>query len=732
MRATFGKLQNETIELSDGLNLIYAPNEAGKSTWCAFLSAMLYGFPSRERGPFADKNRYAPWNGQGMQGSLSCRYKGRDIVITRETARANSPMGRFSAVYAGTAEPVPDLSAAGCGETLLGVPREVFERSAFIRQSGMTIGQDTELERRITALITSGEEDTSYTTAYERLKKQLNRRRYNKTGLIPETEAALREKEEALLQLQALQEELKAQRSRLEVIARKEAEQKELLSLCRRWEEVERQKAVLQLQGEADNAQKQVEQLRSRLEQERIPTMEEIAKLRAAIVNLGTTRKSVEKAREERDDAQRVLYKAEMAAGDSPFASQTPEAAQKAAASIPVVRPKAYWLPIVLFGIAAGATFLLSRGTYPLWSLALMSCAGFAAGFLAMLRRYRSDQKKRSAYLEAYGAPSPEALQELAQTYSQLYAAREKAREEVSAKSAAAEALYASLTTNEQAVLIEVRRFRPQVFDLPAADAALRECVSRRRALSEAEAAAREAQLRCQLSQAEEPSAAPESLPPRPAQSPEEISRQLELLSQEAAAARSQADQIQGRLDALGDGDTLRACVESLRQDLKRLQQEYDAIAAAMEALSAANTTVQSRFSPELGRRAARIFAALTGGRYQELSLDRTFHALARAEGDTLPRDVKLLSQGTADQLYLSVRLAICDLLLPEEAPLILDDALITFDDSRMAAALDYLSGCGRQILLFTCQHREADYLRAKGAGRIQSLALEPASLSLS
>ena len=65
MTATFGRLQNETLELGDGLNLIQAPNEAGKSTWSAFLRAMLYGIPTKERdrqGFIAEKNRYQPWN----------------------------------------------------------------------------------------------------------------------------------------------------------------------------------------------------------------------------------------------------------------------------------------------------------------------------------------------------------------------------------------------------------------------------------------------------------------------------------------------------------------------------------------------------------------------------------------------------------------------------------------------------------------------------------------------
>ena len=43
MTATFGKLENQTLALMPRLNIISAPNEWGKSTWCAFLAIMLYG-----------------------------------------------------------------------------------------------------------------------------------------------------------------------------------------------------------------------------------------------------------------------------------------------------------------------------------------------------------------------------------------------------------------------------------------------------------------------------------------------------------------------------------------------------------------------------------------------------------------------------------------------------------------------------------------------------------------
>lgn len=76
------------------------------------------------------------------------------------------------------------------------------------------------------------------------------------------------------------------------------------------------------------------------------------------------------------------------------------------------------------------------------------------------------------------------------------------------------------------------------------------------------------------------------------------------------------------------------------------------------------------------------------------------------------------LSRGTADQLYLALRLALCDMLLGGEdpCPIVLDDALINFDDARMGYALDYLAEIAqhRQILLFSCHSREKRYIQTK------------------
>ena len=221
MTATFGKLQGRSLELGDGLNIIEAPNETGKSTWCAFLLSILYGVNSRERdraGFIADKNRFAPWSGAAMSGRMDCGTELGELTLTRATRRQTSPMGEFSAVYAGTNEPVPGLTGAACGETLLGISREVFERSAFIRQNNLPISQDAELERRIAALISSGEEGTSYTEAADALKKQLNRRRHNRTGQLPALETELAELDRQLSESNSLARQLVQARSEVEAL----------------------------------------------------------------------------------------------------------------------------------------------------------------------------------------------------------------------------------------------------------------------------------------------------------------------------------------------------------------------------------------------------------------------------------------------------------------------------------------------------------------------------------
>lgn len=724
---TFGKLQNQSLELRDGLNIVQAPNEAGKSTWCALIAAMFFGVNSRERdkaGSIADKNRFSPWAGVSMSGRLDCRAGGCELTLTRTTRRQTSPMGEFQAVYAGTGDPVPGLTGKTCGETLLGVSREVFERSAFIRQAGLPISQDAGLERRIAALITSGEEGTSYSEASDTLKKQLNRRRHNKTGRLPALETELRETEARLAELETLESQLLSARSRTEDLEAGKAALEEELDACDRWEAGRRRQALSQAEAAARETAERAADLRRRIEEERVPENDAIGRLRGAIVNLETVRRSLKKAREDQDEARKQVLRAESAVNDSPFAGHTPEQA----ARLPLdIGPKPRF-PLwgVLLVLALGPGLWAAMVFFARQNLRLSTGCSFAAGGLCLLALSLLIVLKQKKW-EARAAGLREQRQKELEDFTALYRSKEAAQSDLNAKSAAAETLYNTLTTNEQGILLEVRRFAPAAFDIPAADAALRSCAVRRKELAEAENAAREAQLRYSLlaRQSPAPEDGGEALP-APARSRDEISADLETNQAALAAARSEEDRLTGRLHALGDPVVLRSAAAHLRGQIQSLEEEYKAIRLAMDALAGANTTLQTRFSPELGRRAAEIFQELTGGRYTGVALDRSFRLSAEPAGDTVCRDAALLSAGALDQLYLAVRLAICELVLPGDigVPIILDDALANFDDVRCAAALRWLraEAQNRQILLFTCHSREAEFFAGDSGVSIQRL----------
>ena len=265
MTATFGCLDRAGLEPGPGFNLIQAPNEGGKSTWCAFLKAMFYGIDTRDRdrkGHLADKNRYQPWSGVPMEGEVELEWQGRPVSL-RRGPRGNTPFGAFSAVYTGTEEPVPGLTAEGCGQALLGVGREVYERSAFIGAGGdLAVTAAPELERRIAALVSTGEEDVSFSQVQGRLQEWRNRRRVNRSvGLIPKLEGELEQMKGALAAL----EEVTGSIARLEgeraALAREARELEGEVEIHRRLARHDLNRRYAQAGEELENARRQLSAL---------------------------------------------------------------------------------------------------------------------------------------------------------------------------------------------------------------------------------------------------------------------------------------------------------------------------------------------------------------------------------------------------------------------------------------------------------------------------------------
>ena len=714
LTATFGRLEHQELTLSPGLNVLYAPNETGKSTWGAFIRTMLYGLSTRERGPLADKNRFAPWSGAAMQGRMDVSAAEGAYTLLRDTKRTSSPMGEFSCTYTGTATPVAGITAQNAGEALLGVPREVFERSAFIGQNALAVDQDAELERRIAALITTGEEDTSYSQSYERLKKQLNRRKHNKTGLIPALEREIDDLQLSLRDLDALETQARQAQSALDELEQQAAA---LRQQAASWQALEQQSRAAEYAKAAQNADEAAR--RAALLEESaagLPDGQGLALLEGQAAALQEDLSGLTQQRREAEQARQAVESAREALAAHPLYPADEVGLRQRADAIAPEKAPTVLLPIFTAGIiviAGVLAFLFRADPLPFWIFTAMAALGIVTTASAVTLRRRAITE-RQKFAEA------RRIKLEAQIAEYLPLREQEARLQAEARRLddAADGAEDTCRRRLAALLAQVRTFEPAVTDLSGAQIALASVRRRLAELSDARQQAREAALyRDALQKPDRPVAAA-AMPSVPALSKEDVDTELVRVQARLAAERSRLDTLTGQIRSLDRSSDLQDQLAQKREQLSSLQTEYDAITLAMDALTQANTTLQNRFSPALGARAAEIFSAITAGRYDKVLLSRDFSLSAEMAGDPVGRSIRLLSQGAADQLYLAVRLAICDMVLPAEkrVPLILDDALVSFDDDRLRAALDYLLAESekRQILLFTCQKREMDYLSGR------------------
>lgn len=712
MQAAYGRLRGDSLRLEPGLNLIYAPNESGKSTWCSFIRTMLYGLPTRQSGPLADKNRFAPWTGEAMQGRMDLETDGRRWTVLRGTRRVSAPMQDFACTYTGTAQPVPEINGQNLGETLLGVPREVFQRSAFIGQSGLAVSQDPELERRIAALLSTGQEGVSYSESYDRLKKQLNRRRHNKTGLIPQLEQeqarlddALRRQAELTAQLENAREQQCTAQTRVEELEQRRAQ----------WEALEKQEALRQWRAAQEDLARRRQQLTALQQLDGdLPGRDTLARMQAQLELLEQAGGTLTQARRIAQQRQTEAREAQEAWSAHPLYPNDENQLRQQAESMMAPAGPGKTLPIaagVLLCAAAAALALLPA---PAKLIAAIGAAAAVGLFL-----YYMASRRRAAAAAQTMQTRKTALQRQTEEYLRLREDALQAGDAARTAAASAEGLTQQLQGQLVTLLAQVQPFWPEANGADGVRVALTAALRRREALDGAVLQVQKAQIRCDAMSRhlpQPPLPDPEETLPRPVLSREQIDAALPQVRNQLREARSRVDSLTGQLRTMDSPESLQAQRDQCTRRLEALQAEYDAIALAMETLTQANTVLQTRFSPALGAETARIFSAITGGRYDKVLLDRNLSLSAQPAGDTMPRALSLLSQGAGDQLYLAVRLAICRMVLPRDkaAPLILDNALANFDDQRLAAALDWLleESRTRQILLFTCHRREGDYLR--------------------
>lgn len=171
----FGKLQSVNLSFNSGVNVLQNKNAFGKTTFAAFVRAMLYGlnYSYTKEGDerVNDVTRYCPWGfGGKFGGSMMVEHNGATYRIERffgGTARAEV----LSVTNESTGAAV-DVSG-GVGEYFLGLTADSYDRSTYFPQEAVELATNENLDGRLANLVDSADYDKvqEKLLAYRRQKR---------------------------------------------------------------------------------------------------------------------------------------------------------------------------------------------------------------------------------------------------------------------------------------------------------------------------------------------------------------------------------------------------------------------------------------------------------------------------------------------------------------------------------------------------------------------------------
>lgn len=765
---SFGKLVGFSVELSEGVNVVEGANESGKSTLAEFIKFMLYGMQSKATGDamLSERKKYVSWNSSVASGSMTVNSDGKRILIERSLTASTDSSGSVS--YRETLKMTDTETGAQLhkgknpGDVLLGVPEEIFLGTAFVRQLGGTKVDGEKISSSAENLLFSADESVNTDKSIERLdlvRRQLLHKN-GKGGSLYEKE---RQKAELTLKLEEAKRtageiistetsvsELTENRENAKIrrdAAQKKHENYEAVKNLHRFDKlhaIEDELAALYTERETV--------LTEGLVGGHFPDrayVNELYKLSdglaadtAAITSLSRQLTETQRERGSDEDIKKreALYSGEL----------TSEAiiseAEKAESSCKLKKKLA--IGFLIAALVFGAVFAVTNWTAIagvivkplLTNKALASLAKTASlvGFLtcaiasAVLFALASAGKnKLYAYIGEYGAESMQALPIVLEDMTE--AARRDAQLERRIESLEADLADQYEKYDEKtARAAELIALRGVNADSTEISEKLREVLA-----DSEEICRRETQLSIRT---EEKRAARDEVKSQIGDADEDAVRAVtselniaEYDSMNYSAIKLERDYNENAVtrltEAIHDLEVKRVRLMAQREDpaelavkldeidaeLDRERTRYNACLLAMDTLSRAGESVRESVVPRIRELAMTYLASITDGKYENVSVDGTFSVTVNADGAY--RELEYMSGGTADAVYLALRLALVRILYRSTMPpMMFDEAFSHMDDARAASVTEMLTtGCVPQSLIFTCQSREGKVLDSLG-----------------
>jgi uncharacterized protein YhaN len=191
----------------------------------------------------------------------------------------------------------------------------------------------------------------------------------------------------------------------------------------------------------------------------------------------------------------------------------------------------------------------------------------------------------------------------------------------------------------------------------------------------------------------------------------EDAAGEFERVLQDATALRARLGS-ERRDTALAE---LRLTEESLGERIAAGVSEYAVMAVAGHMLALAQERFELERKGPIVERAEAALAAMTGGRYARISVPMGKDAIEVFSGASAAISPEDLSRGTAEQLYLALRLGLIEQSghVGAYLPVLMDDILVNFSPARAEQAARAIADLAtrRQVVFFTCHPATADLL---------------------
>ncbi len=697
----FGKLNNRVLSFGKGINLIYGENEAGKSTVQWFIRAMLYGLKSGRRsstGLPAPHRRYMPWDGSSYKGAMSYTLDdGSSFRIERDFEK--NTIRIFDSLYNDITETFEHGrdKLPMFADAQLGIDEAAFDNTVFIRQ--MKVRLDPDGSSDLAARLANTESSCADGLLYQRAEAALTDALRNRVGTdrtrtqpLDKLEAELKKLESEHVALAGRQKQRESLRSELTEVKRRLSRLEE----CEHWlNELGR---LIEIRKKIDAGMKKEACLC-----EAASNLEDVE---GRLSRLRADASTLIKESDRNKDPVSSLKKGELA-----LRSEIDRNTQDSTGS--KVKSRAFTgkaLPVVclaaaLVSAALFVHYLTDSGLNDIQLISfiyLLFTGIFAAVGIHLFRRTSAREKNEQNGMAA----DPKCPEPISAYESGVYSIHEKteALEELKKNQLNSVSL---IFGKKMECIADIRHALGNV------QAELEELS--RRLQSGLDAADRDnlpsdgffAQKELDILIYDMDIASLES----------EWKAETERVRQQLLETALREKYCEGQLDdSSEEADRLQRVEEetvAVNEKITYLRNKGNALKMAHEVLTEAAAEIRRTIAPELNMRMSSTISGLTGNKYFDLRGDDKLLLKAALPGSGDVKEVSALSGGTADQMYLALRLAMAGLLTKgsESLPLMMDEVFSQYDDKRTKLALEYLNReyKNRQILLFTCKKREVE-----------------------